>query len=343
MIHYSILKHFFSSNAILQCVPFGAGHINDTYKITLKNEPQPYILQRINTAIFRKPQAIMENINQIATHLRSKQDYPLEILEAVKGLDGTTLFEHEQHYWRVFPWIKNSFGYEVITDPSQAYEAVRGFAFFTNALLDLSPALIQDTLPDFKNNALRVTQFERAILKNREQRVETCLPEIEFIKKQMPWLHELNTLLPSLPRRIVHLDTKLNNVLMDADTLRALCVIDLDTVMEGYIFDDFGDMVRTACNPCAEDETDTSKIKFNHPIYTALRKGYLEILEKSLTKPEIDSLFLGTKVVIWVQAMRFLTDYLEGDVYYKTTYSTHNLVRAKGQIALVKQLNATDR
>jgi aminoglycoside phosphotransferase (APT) family kinase protein len=226
----------------------------------------------------------------------------------------------------------------VITAASQAYEAARGFAHFTNALLDLSPTLIQDTLPDFKNHASRLVQFENALLENTADRTKACLPEIEFIKKQIPWLHELNKSLSSLPRRIVHLDTKLNNVLIDANTLRAKCVIDLDTVMEGYLFDDFGDMVRTACNPCAEDEPDTSKIQFDHTIYNALRKGYLEILTQHLTTQEIDTLYIGTKVVIWVQAMRFLTDYLNGDIYYKTKYDNHNLVRTRGQIALLKTM-----
>jgi Ser/Thr protein kinase RdoA (MazF antagonist) len=338
MIHSSILQHFFPNHVVSSIASFGTGHINDTYKVVLEHSTAPYILQRINTEIFKQPQAIMSNIHQIAQHLQQKLDYPLVILNAVAASDGTTLFELEGNYWRVFPFLEATIAYEILTNPTQAYEAARGFGYFTKYLLDLPTNCIKTTLPNFKNHPLRLEQFENARLEDKKNRKKDCLEEITFIETHRVWVQQLSAIEAALPYRIVHLDTKLNNVLMDAHTLRAKAVIDLDTVMEGRIFDDFGDMVRTSCNPCAEDEPDVSKIIFDNTIYTALRAGYLEILENALTATEIDTLELGIKVVILIQATRFLTDYLEGDTYYKTTSANHNLVRARGQIALLKTI-----
>lgn len=333
-----ILHQFFEFERLEEALPFGNGHINDTYKISLlqKGVTHHYLLQRLNDKIFQQPQAVMENIQLVADYL-SKKEYPLFILKPFKTKKGALLFRDEkENYWRVFNFFENTISYDKVETTAQAYEAAKAYGSFAKALNDLEINQLNTTIPDFHNSKKRMSDFLMAIKKGIPERVAEAKNEIDLILRHEYLFKKINQL--NLPLRAVHYDTKINNVLFDKTTKKAVAVVDLDTVMPGTILSDFGDMVRTFTSAFDEDEQDFSKVKMRVDIYEALSEGFLSEMGSLLTVQEKENLPVAGSWLTLMQAVRFLGDYLQGDSYYKIKYPDHNLVRAKNQLALFQSM-----
>lgn len=331
----SIIHHFIQPPIIEEPIPFGTGHINDTYKFSAgKNGLNTsFILQKINTTIFQNPLAIMENIEKVAFHL-SAQNYPKKILKPLSTQAGSPCLKIEHDaYWRVFPFFENTYTIDRVEEENQAFEAAKAFGEYLNYLKNLDLNSLKTTIPNFHNGMLRLKKFEKVLKSAPEDRINLSLFEIHFIIEHQGIFKKIDEL--NLPLRVTHNDTKINNVLFDKTNEKAAAIIDLDTLMPGIVLSDFGDMVRTFTNSADEDEVDLTKVRMRKIILEALTEGFLSEM-KDLTTLEKDHLIDGAKWIILMQALRFLTDFLEGDIYYKTHYPNHNLVRAKNQIALFK-------
>lgn len=335
----NIVNQFKLSGRFLSCEPFGNGHINDTFIVVfVKNgEHQKYILQKINKGVFTKPQQVFHNIELVLNHLKEKG---VEVLKTYYSEGKPYVIDPENNYWRLYNFISNSRSVDVIEHKSQAFEAAKSYAEFQNYLLDVNPEEFFETIPDFHNLEHRFNQFEKALFEDISSRADSVKTEIDFVKARASFSTRVKALLSTkeIPLRITHNDTKLNNVLLDEKTGKGLCVIDLDTVMPGSVLFDFGDMIRTFTSPVAEDEKDTQKVILRVEIFEEICRGYLSVIANKLTKSEKDNLVLGAKYMILMIGLRFLTDYLQGDSYYKITYSDHNLVRARNQFALLFDL-----
>lgn len=345
---YSLIAEFKIDADIASVRPFGSGHINDTYRIINSDlNGADYLLQRINHHVFKDVAALMRNLIYVTGHLKKKlyqipgSDIEKEILTIIETRRGLTYFtDDDGNYWRMFFFLKYTRSYDHVTTTKQAFEGGKAFGRFQALLADLDTGLITDTIPDFHNIESRLAKLEQAISANAADRLPGVLPEIAFIKQRA---QEMSTILKLgragvLPLRIVHNDTKFNNVLLDSND-KAQCVIDLDTVMAGYVAYDFGDSIRTIINTASEDEVNINKIGLNTSLFEAYTKGYLEQAIGFLTEAEVDSLLNGVLLLPFIQAVRFLTDYLEGDHYFKTNSVRHNLERTRAQLKLVKKLD----
>ena len=325
--------------------PFGSGHINDTFKV-FTDAGQSYLLQRINHFVFKDVAGLMNNLALVTGHLKEKlksipgsrpDQETLTIIEAIDGAifaqDGTG------NYWRVFDFLTNTKSYDQALTDKQAFEAGKAFGSFQALLSDLDPTLIVETIPSFHDIESRLAALDKAIAADSAHRLNKLQPEIAFVnahREQMNHILELGRV-GILPKRIIHNDTKFNNVLLD-ERDRAQCVIDLDTVMPGYVAYDFGDAIRTIINTSPEDEADLALIQLNTPLFTAYVKGYLQKAVVFLTDAEVESLIDGVLLLPYMQGVRFLTDYLNGDTYFKIHSPWHNLQRAKAQFQLVRKL-----
>ncbi len=335
MLPKSIARYFLKNETITSCTVFGEGHIHGTYKITTNNSN--FILQCINTDIFQDVPALMQNIANVSQYLQQQPTYPLEILTTQQVENGNSYYQHSDNsYWRMFPFIENTTTLSVVETSEQAYTIAHAFGTFIAALSPLPHSNINTIIPNFHDGLYRFRQLQHAIPQAATKRLQLAKTAIQFILEEKTVFEHIAAL--HLPIRIVHNDTKANNILLDKDSLAAKCVIDLDTVMCGTLLSDFGDMVRTCCNSEAEDSKDFESIEMRSNIYQALEAGFLESLHTHITRLERENLLLGTKWIILEQATRFLTDFLENDHYYKTYYPTHNLIRAGNQIALYKSL-----
>ncbi|MBC7774436.1 MAG: aminoglycoside phosphotransferase family protein, partial [Phycisphaerae bacterium] len=280
------------------------------------------------------------NTLRVCQHLE-KQDYPYQIAAPLPALDGTYLQKDaDGNYWRTFPFIENSFAPEGIFDPHIAYEAARAYGAFARALRDFPADSLAETIPGFHDTDQRWQAFLKTLEEDPAQRVAGTRPEIEAIFAAKPIFDKISRLkkLGELPLRVAHNDTKAGNVLFDLNTHKALAVIDLDTVMPGTLLSDFGDMVRTFAPDCTEDEPTSPNLRSD--VLEALTKGFLEETEGFITKTEKENLILGAAWIVGEQALRFLTDWLVGDVYYKINSPEHNLVRARNQLLLLETLNS---
>lgn len=345
--HSDILSSFCIEGDIAEVTPYGSGHINGTYyvKNTCQNAPD-YLLQRINSYVFRDIPALVRNIEIVTAHLRQKISLDpaanpgTDVLTLIPTKDGRYYYQDDQgDFWRIYLYLKNTNSYDIIETAPQAFEGGKAFGKFQTLLADLDAQLLSETIPDFHNIESRLKKFYQAIEEDPCQLVKDCIPEITFLEQRA---EEMKTILRmgragKLPLRITHNDTKFNNVLLDKND-RAQCVIDLDTVMPGYVAYDFGDAMRTICNTAAEDEKDLSKINVNIPLFEAYTKGYLEETIVFLTEDELKSLVNGVFLLPYMQAVRFLTDFIEGDNYYKIHFKGHNLQRTKAQIQLLRKL-----
>ena len=337
---------------ILSVKAFGSGHINDTLRVeTINDNKQSYLLQRINHHVFPNVEGLMNNILLVTQHLQSKiaaVDKSLcdtHVLTLVLTKDDKLYYQDENgDYWRMFLLIEDTRSYDIVETSQQAFEGGRAFGIFQKQLADLDAGKIVEVIPNFHNIQFRLSNLQKAIEANPLNRVEGVQDLLDYIaaraEKMKTILNWGNSGL--LPLRITHNDTKFNNVLLDKND-KVQCVIDLDTVMPGYVAYDFGDAIRTIINPVAEDEKDTSKIKLLLGLYEAFAEGYLSEAKEFLTDKECESLVEGVFLFPYMQGVRFLTDYLEGDHYFKTNYEDHNLVRAKTQFKLVEEMekNAT--
>jgi len=344
---YNLIAAFKIDADIASVTPFGSGHINDTYRIkNSHSEGTDYLLQRINHYVFKDVPALMQNLLYVTEHLKEKlseipgSDLEKEVMTIVETRDGKAYFrDAEGNYWRVFHFLKDTRSYDQVTTGQQAYEGGKAFGRFQALLSDMDPGLIKDTIPDFHNIASRLTKFEHAVKTDKVGRLHKVLPEVEFIQQRVYEMSEILRLgrAGKLPLRIVHNDTKFNNVLLNEDD-HAQCVIDLDTVMPGYVAYDFGDSIRTIANTAPEDEVNIGLIDINTSLFESYTNGYLEEAVYFLTESELDSLLKGALLLPFAQTVRFLTDYLEGDHYYKIRSPDHNLQRTRAQLALVKKL-----
>ncbi len=321
--------------------PFGSGHIHKTYKIVQADKE--YILQRINYLVFTRPEQIITNITQAAGYLKKHfPNYPfLSILKSKEG--SYMVYDEEQYPWRLFPYISNSYTVNEVNTAAQAFEAARGFAQLTRNLEGIDTQLFSPTLDRFHDLSWRFEQFQAAVAGASKERIEQSRASIKACDHFAYLVDQYQQLTQSgnLTLRITHNDTKVNNILFDQVTHKTVCVIDLDTLMPGYFIYDLGDMVRTFVSPVSEEEQDMSKIIFRSDVYWALLEGYLSEMKNILSEKELAAIPFAGKMMTFIMALRFLTDYLNGDVYYGTTYPGQNLNRARNQMQLLAIMDKT--
>lgn len=340
-----ILSQFLIEGLPVEVSSIGNGLINDTYKVrTVEEEFPDYVLQRINHNIFTDVALMQDNIERVTNHIRHKlaqrgeKDLDRKVLRFIPTKSGKTFCKVDDEYWRVSIFIDNSKSFEEVT-PELAYLTGKSFGDFQFMLSDLAGEPLGATIPNFHNIEFRLQQLDNAINDDKAGRVKTMQPVIEQIMlraKDMSLAEDLARK-GLLPRRITHCDTKVNNMLFDNDG-NFLCVIDLDTTMPGYVLSDFGDFIRTAGNNGAEDDKDLAKVSLNMEIFHSFTKGYLEGAKPFLTSVEMELLPFGAKLMTYMQAVRFLTDYLNGDTYYKIKYPEHNYDRTMAQLTLLKSI-----
>ncbi|MDR2425537.1 MAG: aminoglycoside phosphotransferase family protein [Prevotellaceae bacterium] len=334
----------FVSAKDIQVELLGAGHINDSYKVSA--DGKNYVLQRINHLIFKNVPELQNNIMRVTAHIGGKlankgvAELDRRVLSLVPAKDGQSFHLDEAgNYWRMTKFIANSRSYDNI-NPELARMAGVAFGEFQQMLSDLPAPPLYETIPDFHNMEYRLEQFWESVKLNRvgrffevsdlvgeiEQRVdEMCLPEKLYREGK-------------LPKRTNHCDTKVNNLLFDANGTEVLCVVDLDTVMPGFVLSDFGDFMRTGANNGDEDDTNLDRVSINLAIFEAYTDGYLQTASKFLTDTEVENLALGAKMLTYMQTVRFLTDYINGDIYYKVKHPKHNLERSYAQFKLLQSM-----
>lgn len=331
----------------------GSGHIHDTYAATYRSGSRTtrYIHQRINESVFKEPKRLMENISVVTRHQTSTLkpepgfDPDRSVLKVVPASDGRNyIIDSRGKYWRTFCFIEHAYTRDRLEHPSQAEEAARAFGMFHKTMKSLDPGRLHEIIPGFHDTAQRVGQLELAIEKDPMNRAGDCGREIEFVNRQRSVAGVLSDLLDKgmLPIRIIHNDTKINNVMFDQSSHQGLCVIDLDTVMPGILLFDFGDMVRSAGNPAADDEKNPDKAAISLPVFQALVNGYLSVTRNMLTGAELEHLVFSSKLLAFELGVRFLTDYLTGDVYFKTRYPGQNLSRCRSQFKLFESIEQNE-
>lgn len=342
-----ILSNFDLKEKVVSAEPFGNGHINDTLKVTTENGEPKYVLQRINHLIFTNVDMLQNNIQVVTSHIRKKleakgeTDIDRKVLTFLPTKDGKLYYFDGDSYWRVCLFIPNSKSYEEVT-PELSYEAGKAFGDFQTMLADLPEGSLGETIPNFHNMEFRLQQFHDAIRSNAAGRLEEVKDLVDEIEKRAEAMCIQERLYREgkLKKRTNHCDTKVNNILFDANSDQVLCVIDLDTVMPGFVLSDIGDFIRTAGNTGAEDDENLNNVNVNIPIFQAYTKGYMEKAKAFLTPIEIKMLPYGGRLLTYMQTVRFLTDYLNGDIYYKIHSPKHNLIRAKAQFKLLQSLEA---
>lgn len=334
----SVLSAFSIESTPRQCDRYGNGHINDTYLVVCENGHR-YILQRINTSIFRDVDSLMKNISLVTGFLSERCDDPRRVLTLVPTRKGEPYHRDEDgSCYRLYEFVEDSLCLERPESEEDFYECAVAFGEFQKMLSAFDAASLSQTIPDFHNTPKRYRDFLAAVEQDVCGRAASVREEIEFIKARAdfyPTLIEAEKR-GELPLRVSHNDTKCNNVLLDAATRKGLCVIDLDTVMPGYSVTDFGDSIRFGASTAAEDEKDLSRVHFHLGLYAAYVKGFLKGSGTSLPESELMLLPEGAKMMTVECAMRFLADYLQGDVYFKTAYPEHNLVRFRTQKKLIE-------
>lgn len=338
----------------MDCAENDSGHINTTYLVTYENPDgshQRYILQRINANVFKTPLAVMRNVESVTRHinrkvLRVKKDLGGQTLNLYPSRDGSSWVTGPNGgIWRCYNCIEGCRTYDVIENCQQAYQAAHAFGSFQDLVCDLPAKELEETIPDFHHTPKRLQRLLEVAAADPMGRFDSVREEFSFIRDREPITRVLIDLMEngSIPTRITHNDTKINNVMIDADTDVAVCVIDLDTVMPGLSLYDFGDLVRSAVSPAAEDETDLSQVNVRMPIYQSLVEGYLDAAGTFLNQHEIEHLAFSGKLIALEVGIRFLTDYLEGDVYFKTSRNGQNLDRCRTQLALVKCIEDNEK
>ena len=337
----TILTHYGLNPDLYNIQPVGNGLINHTWSIGNTTQGPCFILQQINNAVFKHPEDIAQNISTIGTYL--KNHYPDYLFAGtLPTVSGNDLYiDDNKQYFRLFPFIPKSNTAVVLHTPEQAFEAARQFALFTRLLSGFDTSLLKITIPQFHDLPLRYKQFSEALAKGNVQRIQACGPLITYLQLQQNIVQVYESVKkdPGFPVRVIHHDTKISNVLFD-DAGKGLCVIDLDTVMPGYFISDVGDMMRTYLSPANEEEKDFDKIQVRDDFFEAIAKGYIGELKNELTETEKAHFVYAGQFMIYMQALRFLTDHLNNDVYYGARYEGHNLVRAQNQVVLLQKYMA---
>lgn len=325
--------------------PFGSGHINDTYRVETTSNGCDYLLQKINNYVFKDVDGLMNNMVYVTSHLKKKiseagEDADKQVLTLIPAKSGKYYcLDDKGGYWRMTTFLHKTKSYDLVTTAKQAYQGGLAFGRFQCLLCDLGINLLIDSIPDFLNIEYRLDELHHAIQNNSAARLHSVAPQLAFLLSRAENMKDLLHWGRAgiLPKRITHNDTKFNNILLDEQD-NVQCVIDLDTVMPGYVAYDFGDAVRSIISTATEDEANLSAIRLNIPLFEQFTKGYLSQTVSFLTDQELQSLMKGVLLLPYMQAVRFLTDYLNGDIYYKTQFDGHNLQRTLAQMQLLKML-----
>lgn len=339
-----IISKFNLSGRAVSCASFGSGHINRTYLLELIDSTQKsfkYVLQSVNTAVFDNIYAVMDNIKRVTEYLKSKSGKSTRFMRFLQTDDGNTFYvDRDKNFWRIYEFIDNSICLDVPENSDDFYQCALAFGKFQHDLADFPAESLNEIIPDFHNTPKRYETFLGAVQRDKMGRAASVLPETEFIKARSEFYSVLTDRhnAGALPLRVSHNDTKCNNVLLDSMTRKALCVIDLDTIMPGFSVTDFGDAVRFGASTAAEDETDLSKVHFDIEKFRVYTKGFLDGCGGLLTESEIMLLPEGAKMMTAECGMRFLTDYLDGDTYFKTEREGQNLDRCRTQLKLVAEM-----
>ena len=344
-----VSAQFAFGGRILSAAPYGSGHINDTFLTLVEaaGGPRRFILQRINHQVFKQPDLLMENVARVCAHAHAKlgvagvSDAHRRALRLIPTHQGSAWHvDASGNRWRCYDFIEGATGHDVVRSPAQAEAAAQAFGAFQALLADLPGERLHETIPDFHHTPSRFARFQAALAKDSHGRAAAAGSEIAFALARASEVSVVVDALRegSLPERVTHNDTKLNNVLLDDITQEGVCVIDLDTVMPGSALYDFGDLVRTSTSPAAEDETDLSLVRLQLPMFAALVRGYLSTARGFLTPREKELLPFAGKLITFEIGLRFLTDWLEGDTYFKIKRPTHNLDRCRTQFKLVASI-----
>ncbi|MEA3462602.1 MAG: aminoglycoside phosphotransferase family protein [Bacteroidota bacterium] len=341
----AIAAQFATEGIINKVKDHAGGHINDSYRLVNTSPGHPdYLLQRVNHFVFKDVPLLMQNMVLVTDHVKAKTrtDYPDEVdrrsLTIIPATDGRSYFKDpDGNFWRVLRFIEDHLVFESTTDPGIAYEGAKTFGAFTAMLNDLNAGEVGTVIPDFHNMKYRLTQLEESIRKDVAGRLKEVKKEIEYVEsrsRMMLTIHELGEK-RAIPLRVTHNDTKISNVLFDTNK-KGLCVIDLDTIQPGYVTSDFGDGIRTLTNTGEEDDANLDRVSMNLELYEAFANGFLDSTRDILSNTEKDALVYGGLLFPYMQAVRFLIDYLDGDIYYKVKDPEHNLVRTRAQLKLTQ-------
>ena len=347
----AVVAQFDLEGEFVDAQPYGTGHINDTYLVRLRQGQAvvPWILQRINHRVFTKVPALMENILRVTEHVRGRlaalpgSDLRRETLTVIPTRAGKAFLEDaDGNFWRTYIFITGARTYDEVRGRDMARQAAMAFGRFQKLLMDLPEPTLHETIPFFHHTPDRFARLEAAIAADAAGRAASCPAEIEFAlaRKASTGVLVDGIAAGRLPLRVTHNDTKINNVMIDDQDGRGICVIDLDTVMPGTVLYDFGDQIRTTTGTAAEDERDLSKVRFQIDMFEALVEGYLEAARDFLVPAEIEQLAFSGRLITFEIGIRFLTDYLQGDVYFKTHRPGHNLDRARTQFQMVRHMEA---
>ena len=344
----NIISKYFNGFTVDECIRYGNGHINDTYKLTLVADGvrKEYILQRMNKTVFKRPDLLMENMVGVTDFLKEKgrrlgKNVDREVMGVYRTLDGASYVVDENgEYWRLVVFITDSMSYDKVERPEQFYLSAVAFGDFQRLLADYPADTLHETIVNFHNTEVRYENLMRSAKRDAVGRLSEVKDELAFAKdrREFTSLFEEKRRSGALPLRVTHNDTKLNNILFDKDSGSPVCVVDLDTIMPGYSINDFGDSIRFGASTAAEDETALDKVEMSLELFELYVKGFLEGVAGSLSECEISLMPESAKMMTFECGMRFLTDYLDGDVYFKTKYPTHNLDRARNQFKLVADM-----
>ena len=336
-----IVSKFRLKGTPIYCERYGNGHINKTYRMICDSGFE-YILQRINKNVFKDPIALMNNISMLTNYIKKRIRNSREVLTLVPTLSGQNYqVDEEGEYWRTYDFVTDSICIEQVEHACDFYQSALAFGKFQDMLSEYPAHTLNETIPGFHDTVSRYAVFKKAIKADVCGSVDSVRPEIDFVLSQESFASTLMNLLKAgeLPLRVTHNDTKLNNVLFDRETRKGVCVIDFDTIMSGVITNDFGEAIRFGASTATEDEKDLSKVEMDIKLYTVFVKGFLEACGKNLTKKEIELLPVGAKMMTLENGVRFLTDYLSGDTYFKIHYSDQNLDRCRTQFKLVSDMD----
>ena len=346
----SVVENFNVEGEFVSAVPYGSGHINVTRYVVINEngKNKEYILQRINKNVFKDPAKLMENYTAVTEFLRkiiieNGGDPDRETINVVKTRDGKNFYkDSEGEYWRLILFVTDSLSFDKVERPEQFYESAVAFGNFQNLLRDYPAHTLSETIVNFHNTPVRFANLMAAVKEDKCGRLSEVVAEVDFCKAREEFAATLEKAREAgdLPLKVTHNDTKLNNILFDKATGKPVCVIDLDTIMPGYSVNDFGDSIRFGATTALEDEADLTKVNFDISLYELYVKGFIEGANGGLTKGELDLLPIGAIMMTFECGMRFLTDYLEGDTYFRTSRPGHNLDRARNQFKLVSDMEA---
>lgn len=331
-----LIEQFYGLN-VVSVRPFGDGHINQTFLIETKREA--FVFQQINTSIFKNPEHIDQNIRTAAVFLAQRAPNYL-FIRPIETTQGQTMIQVNNQSWRLMPFVPNSHSINKVTKPEEAYQAAKAFGLLTKNLNGLALNALQETIPRFHDLSFRKEEFDTARSKSTTERIENAEKCIKWADEYAYLVTEFADIVqnPAIPKRLLHHDTKINNVLFKKGTTEVLAVCDLDTLMPGIVISDVGDMVRTYCCSETEENTDFDELHIVNDLYIAIYDGYLSEMASVLTKEECKILYYAGPFLFYMQGLRFLTDYLNGNVYYPVKYEKHNLDRATNQLLLLRQL-----